>query len=323
MKVLQITNNYPTAKSPIFGIFVKEQIESLNNLGIETELFFIDGFGKGKIEYAKAIFRLFHKLLWNRYDIVHCHHALSGLVYALTFKFRHIPCVISYQTDPVNEFGMKLFDFLKRKFDVCIFKNNSPLILNLRHGYYLPNGINIDFFKPIDKNECKRLLGLDNNKRYVLFVSSFIIRPEKREDRFDEVVAIMQHEYPEMNFTPLKLINVTRDKMPLYFNSADIYVMTSEFEGSPNAVKESICCNTPVVTTDVGNVRDMIGDIEGCYICEPYNAAEMARMSYEICVSKTPFSGREVFLQKGYEMAATAQKIISIYRSLMQLTFNQ
>lgn len=49
MKVLHITNNYPTEKFPIFGIFVKEQIDSLTELGVENEVFFIKGREKGKI----------------------------------------------------------------------------------------------------------------------------------------------------------------------------------------------------------------------------------------------------------------------------------
>ena len=55
MKVLHITNNYPTPNFPIFGIFVKEQIDSLSALGVENEVFFINGREKGKLEYVKSL----------------------------------------------------------------------------------------------------------------------------------------------------------------------------------------------------------------------------------------------------------------------------
>ena len=59
MKVLQVTNNYPTRKLPIFGIFVKEQIDSLIDLGIDIDLFFINAREKGTFEYIKAIFIIY------------------------------------------------------------------------------------------------------------------------------------------------------------------------------------------------------------------------------------------------------------------------
>ena len=55
MKVLHITNNYPTPNLPIFGIFVKEQIESLSKLNIDCDIFFINGREKGNFEYLKSI----------------------------------------------------------------------------------------------------------------------------------------------------------------------------------------------------------------------------------------------------------------------------
>jgi hypothetical protein len=55
MKVLPLTNNYPTTNFPIFWIFVKEQIESLVETGVKCEVFFINGKENGKIEYLKRV----------------------------------------------------------------------------------------------------------------------------------------------------------------------------------------------------------------------------------------------------------------------------
>lgn len=318
MKVLHITNNFPTKKLPIFGIFVKEQIDSLNDIGVESDVLFINGYEKGKGAYLFGIFRLFCKILFKRYDVIHCHHALSGLVYYYTPKIRHIPCVISFQNDPINEFGTKVYNKLKRKFDAFIFKNDSPFIKELERGYYLPNGVNASFFCPDDKGICRKKLGLSIDKRYIMFVSSFVIRKQKREDRFDEVMAILQNRYPECNYAPLKLVNIPRNQIPFYFNAANAYLMTSEFEGSPNAVKESLCCNTPVITTNVGNVVDMLGDIDGCFVCDPYDANTMAEAVHRICSSNYAFNGRDIFLQKGYGMNEVAHKIESIYKSILK-----
>ncbi len=51
--------------------------------------------------------------------------------------------------------------------------------------------------------------------------------------------------------------------------------MTSLWEGSPNAIKEAMACNIPIVSTDVGDVKDVIANTKGCYISS-YDPKEFA-----------------------------------------------
>lgn len=317
MKTLHITTNYPTPTFPIFGIFVKEQIESLQNIGVECDVYFSNGKEKGGIKAHLASVKKVRELLKaNEYDVIHCHHSISGLILFLaggTFGNR---CVLSYQNDPTKEFGgVLLFRLLYKAFSKIIIKNTSEY-LKKEKVVYLPNGTNSNFFKPMDKEACKEKLGWDAGKHYILYMDSNAgTRTQKRHDRYMETLDLLRKDFD--NIVSVELTNTPREEMPTYMNACDLHLLTSDFEGSPNSVKECLCCNTPVVSTDVGNVRDMMGDIPGCYVTTKKDAVELAECVKRVIDSKEPFKGRELFLAKGYGIENVAKKLKKIYQSIL------
>lgn len=318
MRVLHITVNFPTGQHPIFGIFVKEQVESLQREKVDCEVFFSNGKEQGGMRAHWLSIRRVRKLLNNRqYDIIHCHHSISGLILLLAGGAFRNKCVLSYQNDPTREFGGKwLFRLLYLFFDQVILKNISPY-LNKKKVTYLPNGTNAEFFKPMNMDLCKEQLGFDKDRDYILYMDSNKgTRTQKRHDRYVEVLEIVKKEYP--NIESVELSNTPREDIPLYMNACSLHLLTSDFEGSPNSVKECICCNTPVVSTDVGNVRDMIGDIPGCYVTKEKDVRELAEDVIQVLTSKEKFSGRELFLAKGYGIETVAKKIVNLYQSIIK-----
>ena len=109
--MLHITANYPTSDHPVFGIFVKEQVESLQKIGTECDVFFSNGKEEGGMKAHRASIKKVRKLLReNHYDVIHCHHSISGLILLLAGGTFDNECVVSYQNDPSREFGgMTLF----------------------------------------------------------------------------------------------------------------------------------------------------------------------------------------------------------------------
>jgi len=315
MKVLHITNNYPTGNLPIFGIFVKEQIDSLVDSGIETELFFINGREKGSFEYVKSIFKIARILDKKKYEIIHCHHSFSALVLFLATIFRRKKnkYLVSFQSDPKNEFFGLFYRLFKFKFDGFIFKNKPNL--GDKKSFYLPNGVNEFLFRPILRNEACNYLSLDINKKYILFVSSNKLRKEKRFDVFQKVLRILQTNYPKLNFEMINMINVSRSDVPFFFNAASVHLLTSDFEGSPNSVKESIFCNTPVVSTNVGNVDEICRGIKGCFVSSSNNTNELADLVIK-AINVDDFNGRDILLKKGYSINNVALKLIDSYKKI-------
>ena len=316
MKVLHITVNYPTTEHPIFGIFVKEQVESLRNEGVDCDVFFSNGKENGGMKEHRSSIRKVRKLLKeNHYDIIHCHHSISGLILLLAGGTFRNKCVVSYQNDPTREFGgMKLFRLLYAAFDKIIIKNTTEL-LKKKKAVYLPNGTNADFFKPMSKDVCKDRLGWEKDKHYILYMDSNKgTRTQKRHDRYEEVLELLKKDFD--NIVSVELSNTPREEIPTYMNACDLHLMTSDFEGSPNSVKECLCCNTPVVCTPVGNVPDMMGDIPGCYVTDGFTSVELAACVKKVLTSIEPFNGRELFLAKGYGIETVAKKLVKVYLSI-------
>ena len=317
MKILHVTNNYPSSNFPIYGIFVKEQIDSLENIGLNCDIFFINAREKGAIEYFRSIFLLVNKIKKNSYELIHCHHTFSAFILFIASFFirKRSKYIVSFQCDPKKELYGLLYFFISLKFDAYIYKNELPS--NDLNNFYLPNGVNKELFREIPKQTALKELSLNPKKIYILFVSSNKIRRQKRYDIFCKTVDILKNKYDLKDLKILKIFNVNRIKVPYYFNASSIHLLTSDFEGSPNSVKESIFCNTPVVSTNVGNVKDILSGINGCYISNTNKAEELALLVNK-AINISNFKGREILIEKGFDIDNIAKKLFNIYKKIIK-----
>ena len=323
LKILHVTNAYPTSNIPIYGIFIKEQIASLAETGIQSDIFFINAREKGKLEYIRAFFRL-RKLL-KQYDLVHCHHVYSALVVLLLMPDKKV--IVSFLSDGLKEMGKVLpflrriiYNFIIKRSFARIFKKGIPKkFAGDPYSFYLPNGVNTDFFCPMDKVQVKKELNLDLSKKYLLFVSFYNLhRKEKRYDIYKKVVDLLRSKYNLPMVEELLMVDVPRENAALYFNASDIHLLVSDYEGSPNSVKESLSCNIPVLSTNVGNVNDIISKTDFCHIADSNNPEKLAKEAYRLLTDeKKGMDLRKIIFDKGMDMRSTAQKLKNIYISVL------
>lgn len=319
--VLTLTNLWPTQADPSFGSFVKAQMESLRPLGVDYDVIFVNG-RASKWNYLRGIFEVRRQLRAKRYDLIHAHFGLSGWV--ARFQSR-VPVVISFMGDDVlgrpkrngtNSFGghlLKLSGYLLARLSTRVIVKSRQMadVLRMPSAQVIPNGVDLNLFQPIDQAQARQALGLDLKKKLVLFPYN----PKEVRKRFDliqEAVSLAQRQVVGLEILAVR--GQPQEKIPLYMNAADMLVMASMSEGSPNAVKEAMATNLPVITVDVGDAADLIGSTEGCYLV-PREAGAIAAKIVEVCRRGGRTNGREWIGR--LSMDAVARQVVEVYADIM------
>jgi glycosyltransferase involved in cell wall biosynthesis len=287
---------------------VQAQADSISKL-ISLSIFLIRG--RGWKSYVNSIFKLRKYLKSNDVDLIHAHYSHTAYVASLASKK---PVVCSLMGSDVEDYRINRFlirIFAKYFWKAVIIKSQGlKEKINIRHAIVIPNGVNLDLFKQIPADEARKKMMLDIKKKYALFLAD-PVRPEKNFSLAQAACDLLKHEYD------LKLIalnGIKHDDIPYYLSASDVLVLTSLFEGSPNAIKEAMACNCPIVSTNVGDVEEVIGNTEGCYICsfEPEDVAEKLLAALQFG-KRT--NGRENI--KHLDDKVIAQKLIDIYEFVM------
>lgn len=320
MKILHITNAYPTHKNSSYGIFIKEQIDSLKKKGHHCDVIFIDALTHGKLQYLVKIKAINQAA--READIIHCHHSYSAFITQVLANIKK-PLVVSFLSsikgETVSVFRKLIFNSVLNNCSAFIDKSDPDTEKQFNaKGYYLPNGVDMHFFREIKREDAFDKLGLQKEK-YALFCSSgSILRKEKRYDLFKEVLRIL-NEKCQIPIKELVLSNIERKLTPYYYNAAALHLLTSDFEGSPNSVKEAIACNIPVVSTNVGNVNLLVRGIDGCYVSSSNRPEELAALCVK-ALKKERISGRPKLMEEKMDMDSIAEKLAHIYNLVLSKT---
>jgi len=103
--------------------------------------------------------------------------------------------------------------------------------------------------------------------------------------------------------------------MPYYMNACDALVFTSVQEGSPNAVKEALACNLPVVSVAVGDVPLRLRGVSECEVCADDRPATIAAALERVLRSGRRSNGRDALTD--LDETSLTEKVIAVYRSVL------
>lgn len=322
-----VTNIYPTEMTPGRGSFVKSQVDSIRREGIQVEIEYVNAID-GRMAFPRSAFRIFRRSFLDEFDLIHAHYGTTGIISRMQWCK---PVVVSYLGSDIlgnprsRGYGKTLPSQI-----VALADRTSSLAMNAvivksielrskipkkENVYIIPNGVDFQLFRPMNQRMAKKELGLDPEKKYIVFPSN-ATWPRKCYPMAEKAVQILKNKGYRVELIPI--YGKPQNLVPLYMNAGDAMVMTSLWEGSPNVVKESMACNLPVISVDVGDVSEVIGSCRGCSIV-PRRAESVSAALREIIRQPFRTRGREHI--RHLEIQKVARRIICIYRQILKHQF--
>lgn len=306
MKVL-IVANYNLGN---FSPFVIEQMTALRNEDVEVDTYGI--VGKGLIGYLRNVRGIRRKISDYKPNLIHAHYGLSGLCANLQ---RKVPVITTYHGSDVHSGGwiLKLSQIAMRLSAYNIFVSKKMQELSeyqKSNTCILSCGIDLNTIHEVPRDMAREQLGLDDEQNIGLFSGAF-----DNDIKNYPLAKAAVDKLADVKLIELK--GYSREEVNLLMNACDFLLTTSFRESGPLVVKEAMACGTPIVSVDVGDVKEIIGDTDGCYIAER-NADDIADKIHMALTCKGKTNGRQRIIDLGLNNEFVAKKLITIYEEVIR-----
>ena len=320
MRVLIVTNMYPTAARPAYGIFVAEQVAAMRKARPDAvvDVQFINPEEDGKTIYFKSMFSLPRLIAAGSYDVVHVHYGLSGLFLLNSFRHVGVPVVLTLhggdiQPEQGKYVQVALTRRIIRKTDVVVTLNGRMSGLAAEAGAkrveVIPCAVETGLFTPPQFRPALQ----DRDCLTVVFPSARI-REVKNYPLFRKVLSELDSRYG-IRTREVVLDGKTRKETAQMMRDADLLLLTSRSEGSPQVVKEALSANLPVVSTRVGDVETLLGGVAGCACGDPEELAD--RVADVVSGRISGMCGRDRIFRSGLDSESVATRIWALYDNLI------
>lgn len=282
----------------------------------------------------------------NRFkpDIIHSQHIWTLSALASNYDIplivtAHGTDIIGYQKD--NRFKEDVNKTLNNSsYIITVSKDNYDLVNNLFNvkdkNIFIKNGYNSDIFYPTNCNKKEVLKELGINKEYDKIVSfagkltkikgiDILLKAASIYEKENILTLIAGDGELKEELTNLKeklnlknvvfLGNVNHSTLRKIYSIADVSIVTSRQEAFGLVAVEALACNTPVISTDVGGLKEIINDKVGIKIeVDDYNA--LAHAIENILENKIEFDKEYIgwYAKEHYCQDYMIDKLIEIYK---------
>ncbi len=310
MKVLFVASGNKDGKP---GAVVQNQSNSFNIIGLKIDFFLIKGTGiKG---YLKNIIPLIKYIKKHNYDVIHSHYSLSALVTTIAlWFFPNKPHIISLMGSDTKTKGVYKYivKFCSRFFwnKIIVKSESMKNDIGIKKADIIPNGV--DLQKIIKLENHKGFKQNYEEKEKILFAAD----PKRYCKNVPLALSAAELAGKEIQI----LYNKPHEEILKAILNADILLLTSHWEGSPNIIKEAMACNCPIVATDVGDIKWLFGSERGHFLAsfEPSDVADKIAKALEFSKMYNHTKGRNRILELGLDAETIARRIVGLYEEVLQ-----
>lgn len=307
-----------------------------------------------------ALWRLAGLIRRGRYDLVHTHMAKAGIIGRMAAGLAHRPITVhtahgwpwhNYLDRKTKE---KYIGYERRaaaRTDRIIVTNEKDRGKALANGIAPPDrfirirsGIDLAEFDPLrfDRAACRAALGVSPTAPVVITVGA--LSTQKNPVEALEVVARVRRAFPELLYLwagdgPLRAAAEAaaarldlretvrwlgvRDDIPALLAAADVFLLTSKWEGLPRTLLEAMAMGKAVVCTQVDGVLDVIEDNVTGYVRDPEDVEELAAMVVRLFRAPNLITdmhkGNTAFLRRPeFSVERMVEETDALYRSLLE-----
>ncbi len=284
--------------------------------------------------------------------VVHAQWLYSGLVAGTLRKFLRVPSLLTLRGSDMKYMQSSkmlqpaarlIFSSVDRVTSVSLALEESARRIGLRKDRIetIPNGVDLSLFSPMPQQDFRSHLGLPPDKRIILFVGNLTenkgLHPLLKafqtvhRSRKDVLLALVGQGLLEAELQGKALEYGLKEhvlfagiqaqnRLPYWYNSADLLVLPSYSEGRPNVVLESMACGTPVAASDIPGIRELGGEEEDFRLFRPGEAADMAEAIIKIINGDVKVKAgaelRQRLVDRGLTWEMCAQRYIRCYRRI-------
>ena len=346
MRILEVSrykNNFADHQLP----FVTEQGEAiaqelhkldnghltLDNGASAVEYFLVKG------NYVTAVRELKKKIREFKPDIVHAHDGLSAITAELQGL---VPVVTTFHNGETLNWSVNLMSSLmslRAKHVIYVAQHIRDLSYFKAKNYsIIPCGVPMEQMIITPKEEARKQLGWDVDKKYILFGGAFDNERKNYKllkeaiDRLKTDTSYIKHH--TSNIECIEMKGFSRAECVLRMCAADLFALPSHSEGSPQALKEAMAVNCPCIATDIADVRELFGSEPGHWIlrnprktherwdADENSLDEMVVLLKEALAFDGRTNGRERIIAMGLTNKQVARRIIEIYEEVLKTCNN-
>jgi glycosyltransferase involved in cell wall biosynthesis len=159
------------------------------------------------------------------------------------------------------------------------------------------NPVPKSFFEPLDRESCKKTLGLSLEKPTVLCIAGNLSEERKGGPILNEILKSDTKEHcqffligegNQFNDPKIKSLGFVKDELTLRiaYHAADVLLHPAQVDNLPNTVAESMSCGTPVLALNTGGLPEMVIPNKTGWLVEEMNSSAMIKRLKSVVQSK-------------------------------------